>query len=539
MEYWNLYDYDEKKKKKIALRGTKLNDDDFHIVINAWLMNSKNEFLITQRSATKSHPLMWECTGGSALLGETAKDAAIREVREELGIDISNDDITLIGTTRRYYKNCPDILKVFIIKKDISLEKIKVQEEEVCNVMWASKKNILKLFKEGKFEANTFFNRVMNFDENLSYYYLGFNANNAICNENFFNGMITINPNGEKGNIYFTKNYIPNKDEKFMNEYKTFLVNTINNKEKNENALFLIFNEKIKKLLCNENNKNFINEKNYSLLKKLNDKEYVRNLLKNDVQVIDTRLVDNSSTFSDIKNLLNSSEFVMQFPVGSGGNNTFMIDNENKFKKYKQTENSKFFVSKFINHLPINSTLIIGKYDTIKLPSSVQLIKLIDDKFKYVGADFIYYQTLSENIKDKVNKYNEIIVNKMKQIGYQGILGIDYIIDENDNIYFMEINPRFQASSFIISEYLEKYCSTSIAELHYLAITDSYIGSNYLPKIDQSFLNCYNKSNYQSLKYGKILKNGFYQKNKNSYFRKIFNYSILKSDNFQKRKNID
>lgn len=47
MEYWNLYDYEGKKKKKLAIRGTKLNDDDFHLVVNVWIMNDKNEFLIT------------------------------------------------------------------------------------------------------------------------------------------------------------------------------------------------------------------------------------------------------------------------------------------------------------------------------------------------------------------------------------------------------------------------------------------------------------------------------------------------------------
>lgn len=36
-------------------------------------------------------------------------------------------------------------------------------------------------------------------------YYVGFNANNAICNECFLDGAITLNPNREKGNIYYTK----------------------------------------------------------------------------------------------------------------------------------------------------------------------------------------------------------------------------------------------------------------------------------------------------------------------------------------------
>ena len=39
MEYWNLYDYNGKKKNKIAIRGTKLNNDDFHLDFSSALKN--------------------------------------------------------------------------------------------------------------------------------------------------------------------------------------------------------------------------------------------------------------------------------------------------------------------------------------------------------------------------------------------------------------------------------------------------------------------------------------------------------------------
>lgn len=36
-------------------------------------------------------------------------------------------------------------------------------------------------------------------------FYIGINANNAICNDSFFDGPITLYSNGEKENIYYTK----------------------------------------------------------------------------------------------------------------------------------------------------------------------------------------------------------------------------------------------------------------------------------------------------------------------------------------------
>ena len=205
MEYWDLYNYNGLKKKKKAIRGSKLNNDEFHLVVNAWIVNDKGEFLITQRSANKSHPLMWECTGGSALMGETSLQAAIREVNEELGLDVSGKDAIFIGESRRFYENCPDILHVWLFKDNSDLNKVKIQVEEVNDVMWASRETILSLFNDNKFEANSLFNKILDYNLETSVYYVGFNANNAICNENFFDGMITLNPNNEKGNIFYTK----------------------------------------------------------------------------------------------------------------------------------------------------------------------------------------------------------------------------------------------------------------------------------------------------------------------------------------------
>ena len=161
-EFWDLYDKEKKKLNKIVKRGDKLSDNEYHLVVNSWVKNDKNEFLIAQRVPSKPHPLMWECTGGSALSGEESIDAAIREVREELGIEVSKDDAKYIGSTLRYYPNCPDILDVWLFKSNVPIENIKIQEEEVNDVMWANKDKIIELYKNGKFEANAYFEDIIN-----------------------------------------------------------------------------------------------------------------------------------------------------------------------------------------------------------------------------------------------------------------------------------------------------------------------------------------------------------------------------------------
>ena len=165
MEIWDLYDKNRNKLNKTIERGKKLTDDEYHLVVNAWIRNDKNEFLISQRSANKAHPLMWETTGGSAIAGEESIDAAIREVKEELDVAISKDTGKFLGTTLRYYPNCPDILDVWLFTSNAKIEQVKYQKEEVCNAMWASPEKIRKLCKEGKFEANAYLEEALTYFE--------------------------------------------------------------------------------------------------------------------------------------------------------------------------------------------------------------------------------------------------------------------------------------------------------------------------------------------------------------------------------------
>ena len=161
MEYWDLYDKDKNMLERKAIRGEKLSSDEFHLVVNAWVMNDEGKFLISQRSKNKSHPLMWECTGGSALMGEDSIDAAIRELKEELNFDVLKEEGKYIGSTLRFYPNCNDILEVWLFTTNNKNQKIIIQEEEVNDYKWASKEEIIELKNKGVFDANAFFEYIL------------------------------------------------------------------------------------------------------------------------------------------------------------------------------------------------------------------------------------------------------------------------------------------------------------------------------------------------------------------------------------------
>lgn len=165
MEQWDLYDENRNKIGKVVNRGDKLADNEYHIVVNAWVINSNNEFLISQRAPTKSFPYKWECTGGSILKDEASIEGAMRELKEELGLTVDASTGVLIGSKKRYYAGCPDILDVWLFKSDVNCDELILQEEEVCNVKWASTEEIKKLIEEGKFEANALLEEVFNYEK--------------------------------------------------------------------------------------------------------------------------------------------------------------------------------------------------------------------------------------------------------------------------------------------------------------------------------------------------------------------------------------
>jgi isopentenyldiphosphate isomerase len=148
VEIWDLYDINGNKTGKTMERGAEVPTGTYHLGVDVWIMNSKGELLIQKRAKSKeSYPDMWAMTGGSALKGENAKKAIRREANEELGIDLQQSELELINKIR----TPRTFIHVFFVKKDIEIEELKLQEEEVADAKWVTLEEIDELVNEGKF----------------------------------------------------------------------------------------------------------------------------------------------------------------------------------------------------------------------------------------------------------------------------------------------------------------------------------------------------------------------------------------------------
>lgn len=128
-------------------------DGLWHKAVAVFVINSKGQVLLQKRSPNKKlWPNTWDITaGGHVLTGEFGFEAIIREIKEELGIDIDKENITFIGSS--ISSNVKgDIVnnhfnEYYIVNKDIDETKLELQEEEVSEVKWIDKDEIIERVK--------------------------------------------------------------------------------------------------------------------------------------------------------------------------------------------------------------------------------------------------------------------------------------------------------------------------------------------------------------------------------------------------------
>ncbi len=149
MEYLDILDEKGEFTNKIASREECHEKGYWHRAVYCFIFNNNGDVLLQKRSASKKlWPNLWDVTaGGHVLAGEFGEQALIREVKEELGIEIESENIRyLVGSSstniqgniiNNHYNEC------YIVTKDVDIKDVKLQSEEVSEIKWISKEEII------------------------------------------------------------------------------------------------------------------------------------------------------------------------------------------------------------------------------------------------------------------------------------------------------------------------------------------------------------------------------------------------------------
>ena len=118
------------------------------LIVHVWIMNPDGDFLLQQRvNSAKNFPNKWGPTSGTALSGEDSWQCCVRETYEELGLKIDVKKSVWIGS----FKRPNDFVDVWLVRSDVALSDLKLQHDEVQDVMWLPKSQLQKMIDDGTF----------------------------------------------------------------------------------------------------------------------------------------------------------------------------------------------------------------------------------------------------------------------------------------------------------------------------------------------------------------------------------------------------
>ena len=112
------------------------------IVVSIALINNVNEILLSKRPKNKHLFGYWEFPGGKVETNEVPEQALIREIKEELNIDINNKCIAPLSFSEFDYKEFQLLLLLYVCRRWEG-EPMSMENNEL---KWV-KPNMLRKFK--------------------------------------------------------------------------------------------------------------------------------------------------------------------------------------------------------------------------------------------------------------------------------------------------------------------------------------------------------------------------------------------------------
>lgn len=160
-EVWDAYDDQFRKIEDVTLvRGEPIPDGLYHLVCQIIVKHVDGTYLLMRRDLRKRYGGMWELSaGGSAIKGEDALHGAIRELKEETGLQADR----LRELTRIVNDDNRTLYVEYFCVTDCGKDEIVLQERETINYKWVDRKTLLAM-GENELAASRTLELVKKFD---------------------------------------------------------------------------------------------------------------------------------------------------------------------------------------------------------------------------------------------------------------------------------------------------------------------------------------------------------------------------------------
>ena len=212
-----------------------------------------------------------------------------------------------------------------------------------------------------------------------------------------------------------------------------------------------------------------------------NNKLYQLQMLKDTVPVIDYKVC------GGVREMLDSMEqglkswpdgvFVSQ-PYSAAGTNSFIVHSPDEFRQKLPLPQSTYFISRYVPHEYDPTVLgVVGNEDEVFIAAIAD--QEIEGGNMFRGSAFPSVLSYKEQLE--IKEHTREVGRVLGRSGYRGIFGCDYIVGENGQIFFVEVNARKQGTTMEMCCTLENLLpedSPSLMELEYYAVTQNRLPSN-------------------------------------------------------------
>ncbi len=283
--------------------------------------------------------------------------------------------------------------------------------------------------------------------------WIGNRESELLCSDMFYKSITMYGSN--KGNNISLNNGC-------IKGFIDFIIGGINEELKNADVkLFFYSTKTAESVVAKAPNlkKRVINKYNTDVLKFIENKTYSYLWASNIMPIIEfTEMFGKECTYDRLSDIFSGKEkFIIQENYSSGGTGTFVLTKENEdiilgqLEKYRCYKASPYYEYSY----SVNVHIIISEKYISVLQPSIQIIENVNDHLLYKGADFISYLKIPSDTREKILKYALKLGCSLQKLSYLGVCGLDLLVIKGD-VFFVEINPRFQASSMIINYALKR-----------------------------------------------------------------------------------
>lgn len=309
----------------------------------------------------------------------------------------------------------------------------------------------------------------------------------------FFDYSITFYGSNKKRNVAFSNEY--RQKASYSDDFTTFAINNLNTIYKRHKDIEIHFYSGVfaHKIIakCPSYKDYVVNTNSIFILNNLRHKTLSRLWLNNSVPVPSFTLLSKDECNVDyLKRKFDGfSSFVIQKNYSGGGAGTYLINNLNESNVISRLlDHELYLVSPFYSpSQSLSCHILIDASDCVVLPVSEQVIYSKKNSLEYIGNRFLSNESpISQLIKEKAF----LIGNKLKHVGYRGICGFDFIC-YNSEIFLVEINPRYQGSSYILNFALKKHQLPSLFELNTMCFKGE-MPNHIISAINSLKVNCIN-----------------------------------------------